>query len=398
MIQSRIQLFPNSKSRDRKSYFVSDNPHASYSQDSQYRKIINLHKQVGNQNLGGLLKSQNKIKRQVFIDEIENLDASTAVDSENVISPGESIPVIWFNQNTLIKRDDEHVSSRENFRVLIHTVKQHLDVVGLNADIKFRGYESTLETDAAPGLSQRRAEKVRDSIIRIFYNDLHLRNIFASRSEAIGMGTDDSIEGEEWNQRVDVEMQPAWGVADMGELELSDDFGSTSDLGNVSIDDCSEDKLQLLQRIYKSAYYRVRWALNKCNEEPTPQVVIDGLAEYFNANLKVLPDVISKLNTIYEGFSENYEFECEGNDFWYCPSKRNAYVRLVGNTIHLCPKFFDLNFLNQNETVIHEVGHISEGLYDELYYKESGWDSMYPAELLNNADSFSNFVMFITEE
>ena len=181
-----------------------------------------------------------------------------------------------------------------------------------------------------------------------------------------------------------------------------------------------------------------------------PKRVRDGLAEFFNANEYELPRVLAGLESIarsLRAYGKDDEsvgklrFECDSGDS--CEGAR-AWVYenwpLRDGVIHICPLFLEYmkkdDVKDAGETIIHELAHLELDADDVIYYAGDNrlganivkilllgepdihevlpiddwddldadekyeawrayWRSRTPSELLDNADSYSEFVFYL---
>lgn len=183
-------------------------------------------------------------------------------------------------------------------------------------------------------------------------------------------------------------------------------------LPELEYEDCatSPNAQTVIADAFREAILLVQSALARCRQMPTPRRVVEGLAEFFNANTTVLPRVISTLETIKSELGRSHTFECES---WCERPHWIAYVRSRARCwfgipvhIHFCPPFFNSPNIETPQRVsaivaragslIHEIAHISACVGDKIYYRGPGWKKKYPWVLLDNADSYSEFVLNVT--
>ena len=222
-------------------------------------------------------------------------------------------------------------------------------------------------------------------------------------------------------------------------------------LPNVSIAGCSEDDTWYIEEAVNEARWMIDHAIGDCRlaGEPTeknlrndmfrtaiPKRVKDGLAEFFNASAYGLPLVLAGLESIAGSLRSRGEgderlgslrFECVDAESCRMDGfKAKAFVRKdQDRIIRICPGFVSWRhdefadvIKEAGETIIHELAHLEVNAADIAYYgalpKLSGfevgsnldedekdavrrayWGSLSYFKLLTNADSYSEFVLYL---
>lgn len=129
-----------------------------------------------------------------------------AADHDVEVDVGGTVPIIWFQRNSVRIRRDALVDSSVHLADAISAVRGHLAVVGDTGRVVLHGFASVEGTEPDNrALAAARADRVRDLFVAA--------GLPRERIVTVAHGEDRTFPGRSWNRRVELELQPT--VTDM---------------------------------------------------------------------------------------------------------------------------------------------------------------------------------------
>ena len=183
---------------------------------------------------------------------------------------------------------------------------------------------------------------------------------------------------------------PAGAVAHTGGKASQAD-GTVADGPEPVVADAGVDQVAVVEDAFSLARTMVSAGLGMPAAGPTELDAPGLAAAWHTAGPEELAVVQGRLRQVETGLAAIVPFEVESSPLFKCSDVR-GYVYLLGDQIHLTPKFFSqIDCTERVRVVVHEASHLCSGTHDVAYDHDDRFASLPASHAVANADSCARF-------